>query len=215
MESIEKLRTAARNMAKGMNLEEHEECNLLLVIADEIERERKQRINELNGAICERDGRIGSYERRNTELNDALKAICKHFGVSVEWSAEDAAKKVLEALERDYMRLPCDADGVPIHVGDVLEYDYGDDVRGTRMVCALIYDGTRSKEFDGGIWDFEFDDDYEGDSRNVHCMSDFYECNRHVKPRTLTDVLADLFNRKMSVTDAEHEIRELLGGDAE
>lgn len=39
MESIEKLRTAARNMAKGRPLEEHEECNLLLVIANEIERE--------------------------------------------------------------------------------------------------------------------------------------------------------------------------------
>lgn len=39
MESIDKLRTAARNMAKGSNLANHEECNLLLVIADEIEAE--------------------------------------------------------------------------------------------------------------------------------------------------------------------------------
>lgn len=39
MKSIDKLRTAARNMAKGRNLENHEECNLLLVIADEIEAE--------------------------------------------------------------------------------------------------------------------------------------------------------------------------------
>ncbi|MBQ6411165.1 MAG: hypothetical protein IJI16_04365, partial [Atopobiaceae bacterium] len=47
MEGIEKLRTAARNMAKGRNLEEHEECNLLLVIADEIEREIAEKYMEL------------------------------------------------------------------------------------------------------------------------------------------------------------------------
>ena len=37
LESIKKLRTCARNMAKGRNLEKHEDCNLLLIIADEIE----------------------------------------------------------------------------------------------------------------------------------------------------------------------------------
>lgn len=47
MESIEKLRTAARNMAKGRNLEHHEECNLLLRIADEIEAEIAERYMEL------------------------------------------------------------------------------------------------------------------------------------------------------------------------
>lgn len=39
MDSVDKLRTAARNMAKGRNLENHEECNLFLIIADEIETE--------------------------------------------------------------------------------------------------------------------------------------------------------------------------------
>lgn len=47
MEAIEKLRTAARNMAKGRNLENHEECNLLLIIADEIEAEIAERYMEL------------------------------------------------------------------------------------------------------------------------------------------------------------------------
>lgn len=60
MLAVDKLRTAARNVAKGRNLENHEECNLFLIIADEIESE----------------------------------------------------------IERDYMLLPKDADGVPIHVGD-------------------------------------------------------------------------------------------------
>jgi rubrerythrin len=43
MESVEKLRTAARNMAKGRNLEHHEDCNLLLIIADEIEHEIEEK----------------------------------------------------------------------------------------------------------------------------------------------------------------------------
>jgi len=43
IESIEKLRTSARNMAKGSNLANHEECNLLLIIADEIEAEIAER----------------------------------------------------------------------------------------------------------------------------------------------------------------------------
>ncbi len=47
IESIEKLRTCARNMAKGRNLEKHEDCNLLLIIADEIEREIESRYMEL------------------------------------------------------------------------------------------------------------------------------------------------------------------------
>lgn len=47
LESIEKLRTIARNMAKGSNLENHEECNLLLITADEIEREIAERYMEL------------------------------------------------------------------------------------------------------------------------------------------------------------------------
>ena len=47
IESIEKLRTSAWNMAKGSNLVDHEECNLLLIIADEIEREIESRYMEL------------------------------------------------------------------------------------------------------------------------------------------------------------------------
>ena len=87
-------------------------CDAVLEIADEIEREHAQRVAGLTGDLC-------LYEWRKTELKDALKAICKRFGVSsTKWSAEDAAKKVLETLERDYMELPVDADGVPICVGE-------------------------------------------------------------------------------------------------
>lgn len=187
-------------------------CDAVLEIADEIEREHNQRVVELNGAVCERDGRIGSYERRNTELNNALKAICKRFGVSTEWSAEDAAKKVLETLERDYMELPVDADGVPICVGeDVVRTN---DRLQPETVC-IIGIGGRSVFFkhEGRI--------KQNVAHNLH----------HVKPRTLEDVLREFTDeviewsgysgpvsgdRTWSGMAAKYvdEIRELLGGDA-
>lgn len=81
----------------------------------------EQQLAERDGAVCERDGRINAYERRNTELNDALKAICNRYGVSTQWAAEDVAKKVFESTDSAYMRLPVDADGVLIRPGDVLD----------------------------------------------------------------------------------------------
>ena len=69
LESIEKLRTIARNMAKGRNLENHEECNLLLIAADEIEREIAEKYMPLpadvNGVLI----RIGDTVR---ELDDCV-----------------------------------------------------------------------------------------------------------------------------------------------
>lgn len=47
IKALEKLRAAGRNMAKDRNLENHEECNLLLVIADEIQAEIDERFMEL------------------------------------------------------------------------------------------------------------------------------------------------------------------------
>lgn len=150
-------------------------CDAVLEIADEIEREHNQRVAELNGVVCERDGRIGSYERRNTKLNNALKAICKRFGVSTEWCAEDAAKKVLEALERDYMALPKDADGVPICVGE--------DV--VRTNDRLQPEVVRVIGVSGGSVFFKHEGRVKQNvAHNLH----------HVKPRTLESVLADLAN---------------------
>lgn len=47
IKALYKLRAAGRNMAKGRNLENHEECNLLLVLADEIQAEVDERFVEL------------------------------------------------------------------------------------------------------------------------------------------------------------------------
>lgn len=62
MESIEKLRTFARNMAKGSYLVNHEECNLLLIIADEIEAEIERDYMKLpEGWTSEQAGEIIGY----------------------------------------------------------------------------------------------------------------------------------------------------------
>ena len=138
MESVDKLRTAARNMAKGRNLENHEECDLLLVIADEIEAE----------------------------------------------------------IDSRYMLLPVDADGVPIHVGDVM-CSAGIREKGHKVFVSAI--------FEDGFVEYGNYNGLIGPLRQEDWV--------HVKTRTLTDVLCDLFERKMTVTDAEQELRELMGGD--
>lgn len=119
LESIGKLRAAGRNMAKGRNLENHEECNLLLVIADEIEAE----------------------------------------------------------VAESYMRLPLDADGVPIRVGETLQLG---DTRG--KVVALTYCPSNGKL----PWEWQCD---TGDWYNTAFA-------HHVKPRTLEDVLREMLDRE-------------------
>lgn len=107
------------------------------------------------------------------DVHDALKAICKRFGVSTELSAEDAAKKVLEALERDYMALPKDADGVRIEIGDRLhEHDYGQE---------FTVEGLKIYGSDREWWAYRVNGTQAPVSRCTH-----------VKPRTLESVLSDL-----------------------
>ena len=86
MGSIEKLRTAARNMAKGMNLEEHEECNLLLIIADEIERE-----------IAEK------YVPKSDQVSELLNDFLGEYDASMRPDEEIIAKytaKIREAMSQ-------------------------------------------------------------------------------------------------------------------
>ena len=134
--ALDKLRIVAR-MAKGRNLENHEECNKLLVIADEIDDE-----------IAER-----------------------------------------------YMELPVDADGVPIRVGDAIEYSNGE-----RDVVRFITANGSVPTFNERGWVAS-------------------KC-RHVKPRTVEDVLRELadvarLDRAHDLDDGDiegfaAEIRELM-----
>lgn len=124
------------------------------------------------------------------ESIDKLREYGHECCARMDDTVHDLADEIEAEIAERYMELPLDADGVPIRPGDRLEYDYGD-TSGTRTVVAIIYDGSRRADIDGGAWDFQFDDDeYGEDTRVVNSMRDFYSCNRHAKPRTLEDVLA-------------------------
>ncbi|MBQ9000490.1 MAG: hypothetical protein IJ087_01400 [Eggerthellaceae bacterium] len=125
IKALDKLRAAGRNMAKGRNLENHEECNLLLIIADEIEAE----------------------------------------------------------VAESYMRLPCDADGVPIRPDDLMACTAFDtnDFDGKEHVMAV----------GNGFWV-----DKDG---CTHIPSE----TRHVKPRTLEDVLRDVWKEALDYAKSD------------
>lgn len=105
----------------------------------------------------------------------------------------------------NYTRLPVDADGVPIHVGDELF---------NKNKPTDVYKVTAIAD-NGYIRIYH-------DTAHIHSS----QC-RHVKPRTLEDVLVDMLEAAVGYSDAHtdvslvavekyaDEIRELLGGDAE
>ena len=185
MESIEKLRMAAKGGFYGSIGSVMPNLAILL----------GEKPNLDYTSILER--LADSIEREITELQECWAQEAREY-------ADESAKLAELAHENAELKreiavkhmLPVDADGEPIRVGDYLQLG---NTRGE--VVALMYCPAN-----GNLpWEWQC---HTGD----WCNAAFAH---HVKPRTLTDVLADLLDRKMSVTDAEHEISELLGGDAE
>ena len=138
-----------------------------------------------------------------------IKALEKMRKYVSEWWAPDEAvnedvnnfaDEIQAEVDERFMELPLDADGVPIHVGDLVALNYGEPFKV------------------GGIRDA---------GNQWHIFR--YELNRwwspldlhHVKPRTLEDVLCDLEGMRGNYADYEDvvcraakyaaEIRELLG----
>jgi len=123
---------------------------------------------------------------------DNMRWVAHHDPESVtpDWLVER-----LDALESEldekWLRLPLDADGMPIHVGDMMD-DHGIE-HGVMAVSAETWVAL------------------DGYSRNA-------KLTRHVKPRTIEDVLADFAadveNGRNDITTARRyadEIRELMG----
>lgn len=128
--------------------------------------------------------------------------------IEAEW--QDSYDAMCLEIERDYMKLPVDADGVPIHVGDEVEWINDN---GKYKVCGvgeLVALRTHASD----------------------CFTVGPNRLRHVKPRTLEDVLRD-FAKEVNVSSSDFisvdgeeaymlaainetadEIRELMGGDA-
>lgn len=102
------------------------------------------------------------------------------------------ADEIQAEVDERFMELPLDADGVPIRLEDELEYVGRVFAIGPKVVFA-------KRGFADGHYEVEA---YSSDV-----------C-RHVKPRTMFDVLAEVENGELSIDKAEAEIRELLGVDA-
>lgn len=114
----------------------------------------------------------------------------------VEFVSEDALLvEMVEAVEREvserYIPLPVDMDGVPIHEGDVIQFVNEQGGTGAKVeVCAI------SKHYA-----------YYGEGKH------FYKASmcRHVKPRTVEDVLQCAGVSVAAIEDVAAEIRELMG----
>lgn len=101
---------------------------------------------------------------------EEMQAFCER----VEKAA--IARKELEVFGTAYMPLPLDAEGVPVRVGDKLEY------------CGLTFDAFSVAE------DVVFRERDFKDGRYIVEAYDYSDV-RHVKSRTLEDVLLELGDR--------------------
>lgn len=110
-------------------------------------------------------------------IDEMIKAVEKDVSKRIE-EAEAFAKRVQKAVENhedvtlfgiDYMPLPVDANGVPIHVGDVVEY----------------VDGTLPKEVLALVPPTKV---------MVDSGPRFADSCRHYKPPTVEDVLREMLN---------------------
>lgn len=155
------------------------------------------------------------YDPRDDETYYLMK--CKRTGYVTddlepcdEWEGDpermeeriSELRRELDSYDQTHMRLPLDADGVPIRIGDMLT-ENGDPCK--FEVMSLTY--------------------YE-DCVDVNACGSNPKLCHHVKPRTIEDVLGDavgeLFNANISTGSTEwdeviakyaDELRE-MGGDA-
>lgn len=146
-----------------------------------------------------------------------MESIEKLRGLKCEGLPCTRARKIADAIQSEiderYMALPLDADGVPIHVGDLIEYRC---IEGTYRLHAQ------------GVYVYR-----EGRCKGKKCVMNerlgiwFPELCYHVKPRTLEDVLRDVWKEALDYAKSDiwrnpdevfaeraDEIRELMGGDA-
>lgn len=139
-----------------------------------------------------------------TSVIEKLRDKNYHPGYRGEKTLEMLADEIEAEIERDYMRLPVDADGVPIHVWDVLDPPKDCEEYGRLMVTELTYDGED--------WYFkgEIPASFTGQAGYFNVIG-----FTHAKPRTLEDVLRDYKHGELTIEGTLSEIRELLGSDGE
>lgn len=121
-------------------------------------------------------------------------------GIGRDWVCawREAALRQLHAIEREiaerYVELPVDADGVPIHVGDKMQYHGGEPFIVCAVAPCVIHTWAEVK-----LGERMTTYDYEP----LQCT--------HYKPRTVEDVLQCAGVSIAAIEDVAAEIRELLG----
>lgn len=145
------------------------------------------------------------------ESVEKLRELVKSFhSLKPRWDTLAAIDEVEREIERDYMKLPVDADGVPIHVGDVMKLKQCGERIGT--VTAV------GKRVEARAWVLP-------DGKNVS-ISYIASGIKHVNPRTLEDVLRDVWKEALDYAKSDiwrnpdevfaeraDEIRELMEVD--
>lgn len=181
MESLDKLREWSHDVCGGCECDKE-----IQQIADEIEHEIEDRIGDLMTT-----GIDGYPEPFNTP--DAMHMI---LGTAAD-NFETPQDAVLYLQGYTSMLLPVDADGVPIHVGDSLNWEYEED---KLTVCAVAPGRVHHWVVQNGI---RSTIDYPPS-----------QCT-HYKPRTIEDVLREFAQEcaKSSLVyreaDIEHYADEL------
>ena len=138
-------------------------------------------------------------------LDDAAARMSEHGFSPIGIKAGIIADEIEREIQERYLLLPVDADGVPIHVGDKLDWC------GKKIIVRGVCKDS--------VW-------FEPDSNDQEWRCIWANTCRHVKPRTLEDVLTDFVlavredanltnGVARNVDKYAAEIRELLGGDAE
>ena len=153
-------------------------------------------------------GKVNEYlDEVEAEIAEA-EAFCKRVEEAVRNNDE------LDVFGVAYMPLPVDADGVPVRIGDVMEFAY--DPPQDQPIFEVSGFGAKGALF--------YVPKGEIRARKTTTAS----VVRHVKPRTLEDVLREfaedavccnqfgsLYADEKRIAECAAEIRELLGGDAE
>lgn len=168
----------------------------------------------LENAITAGENRLyPSAEAYRADLRDIAAQIAEHDKRQREEiqrlhrELESAGAITPDELAERYMELPVDADGMPIHVGDKMEYIAIDPFVVCAVAPGVIHAWAETKLGEGKT---------TVDYPPVQC--------HHFKPRTIEDVLHEFAKRVLNSghqwgLDAEEttanyadEIRELMGG---
>lgn len=128
---------------------------------------------------------------------DKLREYGHECCARMDDTIHDLADEIEAEIAERYMELPLDADGVPVHVGDEMQYHGGKPFTVCAVAPGVIHTWAAVKLGER--------------STTYHYMPD--QCTHH-KPRTLEDVLQCAGVSVAVIEDVAAEIRELMEVDA-